>query len=108
LVVVSIGLFAIGEVLVNLNKVGGDLQILGGLRNLLPTFQDLKDSRRFLNGPGRLFTVFSGAGPPLLRSCLWREKAFSRRAEVRHRRHRGGRAPEGANNSRPAARWFLC
>ena len=66
-IVVSIGLFAIGEVLVNLeSKVGGEIfKVPKGLRNLLPTLQDLKDSRfAFLNGSvvGFFIGVLPGAG----------------------------------------------
>ena len=49
----TVGIFAIGEVLVNLESQGGAeiFKIAKGLRNLLPTLQDLKDCRfAFLNG----------------------------------------------------------
>jgi putative tricarboxylic transport membrane protein len=66
-IVVSIGLFAIGEVLVNLeSKTGGEIfKVPKGLRHLLPSLQDLKDSRfAFLNGSvvGFFIGVLPGAG----------------------------------------------
>src|SRR5438552_15240865 len=48
----TVGVFAIGEVLVNLESQGGAeiFKLAKGLRNLLPTLQDLKDCRfAFLN-----------------------------------------------------------
>src|SRR3954466_571456 len=52
-IVVAIGVFAIGEVLANLERreEAQMLPVPKGLRNLLPTVQDLKDSRfAFANG----------------------------------------------------------
>ncbi|HEX6003613.1 MAG TPA: tripartite tricarboxylate transporter permease, partial [Burkholderiales bacterium] len=52
-VVVAIGTFAIGEVLANLTSESGGqkFEVPRGLRNLLPNWQDIKDSRfAFLNG----------------------------------------------------------
>ena len=52
----TVGIFAIGEVLVNLESQGGAeiFKLARGLRNLLPTLQDLKDCRfAFLNGSDR-------------------------------------------------------
>ena len=60
----TVGIFAIGEVLVNLESQGGAeiFKIAKGLRNLLPTLQDLKDCRfAFLNGS---MSVFSSARFP--------------------------------------------
>ncbi len=74
-IVVAIGVFALGEVLVNM-ETHEDTQLLPvpkGLKNLLPTLQDMKDCRfAFLNGSVVGFLV--GALP-------------------------GGGSPEGANNS---------
>ena len=43
----TVGIFAIGEVMVNLESQGGAeiFKLAKGLRNLLPTLQDLKDCR---------------------------------------------------------------
>src|ERR1044072_9815824 len=60
----TVGVFAIGEVLVNLETQGGAeiFKLAKGLRNLLPTWQDLKDCRfAFLNGS--LVGFFVGALP---------------------------------------------
>src|SRR5258705_425780 len=63
-IVVAIGVFALGEVLANM-ETQEETQLLPvpkGLRNLLPTWQDLKDCRfAFLNGSGLGFLV---AAPP--------------------------------------------
>src|SRR4030095_1517838 len=66
-VVVAIGVFALGEVLAAMQ--GGDkaqaLPVPKGLRNLMPTLQDLKDCRvAFLNGSviGFLIGVLARAG----------------------------------------------
>ena len=49
----TVGIFAVAEVLINLeSRIGGEiLKIPRGIKNLLPTLQDLKDCRfAFLNG----------------------------------------------------------
>jgi putative tricarboxylic transport membrane protein len=105
-IVVSIGLFAIGEVLVNLeSQNGGEIfKVPKGLRALLPTLQDLKDSRfAFLNGSvvGFFIGVLPGAGSTIASFLSYGlEKAFSRRAEKFGTGViEGVAAPEGANNS---------
>src|SRR5258705_12687877 len=65
-IVVAIGLFAIGEALGNMEirEQAQALPVPKGLRNLLPTVQDLKDSRfAFLNGSviGFLIGILPGA-----------------------------------------------
>ncbi|HXG49965.1 MAG TPA: tripartite tricarboxylate transporter permease [candidate division Zixibacteria bacterium] len=105
-VVVSIGLFAIAEVLVNLEtKSGGEIfKVPKGLRNLLPSLQDLKDSRfAFLNGSvvGFFIGVLPGAGSTIASFLSYGlEKAVSRRPEkFGSGVIEGVAAPEGANNS---------
>ena len=105
-IVVSIGLFAIGEVLVNLeSKTGGEIfKVPKGLRNLLPSLQDLKDSRfAFLNGSvvGFFIGVLPGAGSTIASFLSYGlEKASSRRADKFGTGViEGVAAPEGANNS---------
>jgi putative tricarboxylic transport membrane protein len=105
-VIVSVGLFAIGEVLVNLeSKSGTDIfRVPKGLRNLLPTVRDLKDSRfAFLNGSlvGFFIGVLPGAGSTIASFLSYGlEKAFSRRPEKFGTGViEGVAAPEGANNS---------
>src|SRR5215831_2923336 len=66
-VVVAIGVFALGEVLacMETRAEGEALPVPKGLRNLLPTVQDLKDCRfAFLNGSvlGFLIGVLPGGG----------------------------------------------
>src|SRR5678816_2236289 len=66
-IVVAIGVFALGEVLANLEAVEEPqaLPVPKGLRNLLPTLQDLKDCRfAFANGSivGFLVGVLPGGG----------------------------------------------
>jgi putative tricarboxylic transport membrane protein len=105
-VVVAIGVFAIGEVLANMEEVtpAEPLPIPKGLRNLLPTMQDLKDCRfAFAQGSvlGFLIGVLPGAGSTIASFISYGvEKAFSRRREQFGTGVvEGVAAPEGANNS---------
>jgi putative tricarboxylic transport membrane protein len=105
-VVVAIGVFAIGEVLGNMEQREGAeaLPVPKGLRNLLPTLQDLKDSRfAFVNGSvvGFLIGVLPGAGSTIASFISYGlEKAVSRRPhEFGTGVIEGVAAPEGANNS---------
>ncbi len=105
-VVVAIGVFAIGEVLAGLETPGEArlLPVPKGLRNLLPTLQDLKDCRfAFANGSviGFLIGVLPGAGSTIASFISYGvEKAVSRRPEqFGSGVVEGVAAPEGANNS---------
>jgi putative tricarboxylic transport membrane protein len=105
-VVVAIGLFAIGEVLACMEARGEaqPLPVPKGLRNLLPTVQDLKDCRfAFVNGSviGFLIGVLPGAGSTIASFISYGvEKAASRRpGEFGRGVVEGVAAPEGANNS---------
>lgn len=105
-IVVSIGVFAVSEVLINLEaRAGAELfRIPKGLRNLLPTLQDLKDCRfAFLNGSivGFLIGVLPGAGSTISSFISYGlEKAVSRRPEKFGTGViEGVAAPEGANNA---------
>src|SRR2546425_1238213 len=106
LVGVAIGVFAIGEVLANMEARQETrlLPVPRGLRNLLPTVQDLKDCRfAFANGSviGFLIGVLPGAGSTIASFISYGlEKAVSRRRErFGTGVVEGGAAPEGANNS---------
>jgi putative tricarboxylic transport membrane protein len=105
-VVVAIGVFALGEVLGNLEEIEKSqlLPVPKGLRNLLPTVQDLKDSRfAFANGSivGFLIGCLPGGGSTIASFISYGiEKAVSRRPEqFGHGVVEGVAAPEGANNS---------
>jgi putative tricarboxylic transport membrane protein len=105
-IVASVGIFAIAEVLSNLESEAGPelFKIPNGLRNLLPTMQDLKDSRfAFLNGSviGFFIGVLPGAGSTIASFISYGiEKAFSRHPEKFGTGVvEGVAAPEGANNS---------
>jgi putative tricarboxylic transport membrane protein len=105
-VVVAIGVFAIGEVLANMEEStpAEPLPIPKGLRNLLPTLQDLKDCRfAFAQGSvlGFVIGVLPGAGSTIASFISYGvEKAFSRRREEFGTGVvEGVAAPEGANNS---------
>jgi len=105
-VVVAIGVFAIAEVLANMEAREETrlLPVPKGLRNLLPTVQDLKDCRfAFANGSvvGFLIGVLPGAGSTIASFiCYGLEKAVSRRSErFGTGVVEGVAAPEGANNS---------
>ena len=105
-VVVAIGVFALGEVLGNMEsqKEAQILPVPKGLRNLLPTWQDLKDCRfAFLNGSviGFLIGVLPGAGSTIASFISYGvEKAVSKHPEKFGTGvPEGVAAPEGANNS---------
>jgi putative tricarboxylic transport membrane protein len=105
-VVVAIGIFAIGEVLANVEarEEAQALPVPRGLRNLLPTMRDLKDCRfAFVNGSviGFLVGVLPGAGSTIASFISYGvEKAVSRRRdEFGTGVIEGVAAPEGANNS---------
>jgi putative tricarboxylic transport membrane protein len=105
-VVVAIGIFALGEVLANMEhrEEPKALPVPKGLRNLLPTVQDLKDCRfAFLNGSvlGFLVGVLPGAGSTIASFLSYGvEKAVSsRREQFGTGVVEGVAAPEGANNS---------
>jgi len=105
-VVVAIGIFALGEVLANMETPEQTqmVPVPKGLRNLLPTLQDLKDCRfAFVNGSviGFLVGVLPGAGSTIASFLSYGvEKAVSRRREEFGTGvPEGVAAPEGANNS---------
>ena len=105
-VVVAIGVFALGEVLANLEEIEKSqlLPVPKGLRNLLPTVQDLKDSRfAFANGSivGFLIGCLPGGGSTIASFISYGiEKAVSKRPEqFGNGVVEGVAAPEGANNS---------
>jgi putative tricarboxylic transport membrane protein len=105
-VVVAIGVFAIGEVLASMHERGGTTAIAApkGLRNLMPTMQDLKDSRfAFANGSvvGFFIGILPGAGSTIASFISYGiEKAVSRHPEkFGHGVVEGVAAPEGANNA---------
>lgn len=105
-VIVAIGVFALGEVLGNM-ETREETQMLPvpkGLRNLLPTKQELKDCRfAFLNGSviGFLIGVLPGAGSTIASFISYGiEKAVSKHPEKFGTGvPEGVAAPEGANNS---------
>jgi putative tricarboxylic transport membrane protein len=105
-VIVAIGVFAVGEVLANMEESAAPqaLPIPKGLRNLLPTWQDLKDCRfAFANGSiiGFVIGVLPGAGSTIASFISYGvEKAVSKRREQFGTGViEGVAAPEGANNS---------
>jgi putative tricarboxylic transport membrane protein len=105
-IVVSIGIFAVGEVLVNLESRGGTefFRIPSGVKNLLPSLKELKDCRfAFFNGSivGFFIGVLPGAGSTISSFISYGlEKAFSRHPEKFGTGViEGVAAPEGANNS---------
>ena len=102
----TVGIFAIAEVLVNLESRGGAqlFTLAKGLRNLLPTLQDIKDCRfAFLNGSliGFFVGALPGAGATVASFLSYGlEKAVSRHPEKFGTGViEGVAAPEGANNA---------
>jgi putative tricarboxylic transport membrane protein len=105
-VAVAIGIFSVGEVLASL-EADEDVKLVPvpkGLKNLLPTLQDLKDCRfAFLNGSvvGFLVGALPGGGSTIASFLSYGlEKAVSRRRDAFGTGVvEGVAAPEGANNS---------
>jgi putative tricarboxylic transport membrane protein len=98
--------FALGEVLGNLEGREGTqmLPVPKGLRNLMPTWQDLKDCRfAFVNGSlvGFIIGVLPGAGSTIASFISYGiEKAVSKHPEKFGTGVvEGVAAPEGANNA---------
>jgi putative tricarboxylic transport membrane protein len=101
-----VGIFAVAEVLINLESRGGSevMKIPRGLKNLLPTLQDLRDCRfAFLNGSviGFVVGALPGAGATVASFLSYGlEKAVSRHPEKFGTGViEGVAAPEGANNA---------
>jgi putative tricarboxylic transport membrane protein len=105
-VIVAIGVFAVGEVLGNMEpaKPAEMLPVPKGLRNLLPTWEDMKRCRfAFVNGSvvGFLIGVLPGAGATIASFISYGvEKAASNHPEeFGQGAIEGVAAPEGANNA---------
>ena len=105
-IIVAIGVFAIGEVIGNMQsaKPMEMLPVPRGLRNLLPTREDMKRSRfAFLNGSlvGFFIGILPGAGSTIASFMSYGiEKGFSKHPEeFGHGAIVGVAAPEGANNA---------
>jgi putative tricarboxylic transport membrane protein len=105
-IVVAIGVFALGEVINNMerNQVSQMLPVPKGLRNLLPNRDELKACRfAFLNGSvvGFIIGILPGAGSTVASFISYGvEKAVSRHPEKFGTGvPEGVAAPEGANNA---------
>ena len=105
-VIVAIGVFAIGEVMSNVERSRPPdmLPVPKGLRNLMPTWQDMKDCRfAFINGSvvGFIIGILPGAGATISSFLSYGiEKAVSRHPErFGTGVIEGVAAPEGANNA---------
>ena len=105
-VIVAIGVFAVGEVLGNMEpaKPTEMLPVPKGLRNLMPTGEDMRRCRfAFVNGSvvGFLIGVLPGAGSTIASFISYGvEKAVSRHPEeFGQGAIEGVAAPEGANNA---------
>jgi putative tricarboxylic transport membrane protein len=104
--VVAIGVFAIAEVLASI-EAGEDAMLLPvprGVRNLLPSYDELKACRfAFLNGSvtGFVLGCLPGAGATIASFIAYGlEKAVSKHPEkFGHGAPEGVAAPEGANNA---------
>jgi len=105
-VVVAIGIFALGEVIGNMERreEGQLLPVPKGFRNLFPNWEELKACRfAFINGSivGFLIGVLPGAGSTIASFLSYGlEKAVSKHPEKFGTGvPEGVAAPEGANNS---------
>jgi putative tricarboxylic transport membrane protein len=105
-IVVAIGVFAIGEVLGNIEPTepASMIPVPKGLRNLMPTWDDMKRCRfAFANGSivGFLIGLLPGAGATIASFISYGlEKAVSRHPEeFGQGAIEGVAAPEGSNNA---------
>ena len=105
-VIVAIGIFAVGEVMSNMepDKPLDMLPVPKGLKNLLPTWQDMKDCKyAFLNGSlvGFFIGILPGAGATISSFLSYGiEKSYSKHPEKFGTGViEGVAAPEGANNA---------
>jgi putative tricarboxylic transport membrane protein len=105
-IIVAIGVFAVGEVLGNMEpaKAAEMLPVPKGLKNLLPTWEDMRRCRfAFVNGSviGFLIGVLPGAGSTIASFMSYGiEKAVSKHPEeFGEGAIEGVAAPEGANNA---------
>jgi putative tricarboxylic transport membrane protein len=105
-IIVAIGVFAVGEVLGNMEpaKAPDMLPVPKGLRNLMPTWEDMRKCRfAFVNGSvvGFLIGILPGAGSTIASFMSYGiEKAVSKHPEeFGHGAIEGVAAPEGANNA---------
>ena len=105
-VIVAIGVFAVGEVLGNMEPAepAEMLPVPKGLRNLMPTWDDMKRCRfAFVNGSvvGFLIGILPGAGSTIASFMSYGlEKAVSKHPEeFGQGAIEGVAAPEGANNA---------
>src|SRR6476661_4066309 len=105
-IIVAIGVFAVGEVLGNMEpaKPAEVLPVPKGFRNLMPTWDDMKRCRfAFVNGSvvGFLIGILPGAGSTIASFMSYGiEKAVSKHHEAfGHDAIEGVAAPEGANNA---------
>jgi putative tricarboxylic transport membrane protein len=105
-IIVAIGVFAVGEVLANMEpqKAAEMLPVPKGLRKLLPTWDDMKRCRfAFVNGSvvGFLIGILPGAGSTIASFMSYGiEKAVSKHPEEFGKGAiEGVAAPEGANNA---------
>jgi putative tricarboxylic transport membrane protein len=105
-IIVAIGVFAIGEVLGNMEPAtpAEVLPVPKGLRNLLPTWDDMKRCRfAFVNGSvvGFFIGILPGAGSTIASFMSYGiEKAVSKHPEEFGKGAiEGVAAPEGANNA---------
>ena len=105
-VIVAIGIFAVGEVMASMEpaKAPDMLPVPKGLKNLMPTWQDMKDCRfAFVNGSlvGFLIGILPGAGSTISSFLSYGiEKAVSKHPEKFGTGViEGVAAPEAANNA---------
>jgi putative tricarboxylic transport membrane protein len=105
-IIVAIGVFAVGEVLGSMEpaKPPDMLPVPKGLRNLLPTWEDMRKCRfAFVNGSvvGFLIGILPGAGSTIASFMSYGiEKAVSKHPEEFGKGAiEGVAAPEGANNA---------
>ena len=105
-IIVAIGVFAVGEVLGNMEpaKPAEMLPVPKGLKNLMPTWEDIKKCRfAFLNGSvvGFLIGILPGAGSTIASFISYGiEKGVSKHPEEFGKGAiEGVAAPEGSNNA---------
>jgi TctA family transporter len=103
-IVVAVGTFAIGEIIANLGAPGGPRLVTGGVSNLLPTRQDIKQALAPIlrgTGIGAFFGVLPGTGPAVASFASYMLEKRIAKDPLRFGRGaiEGVAGPEAANNA---------
>jgi TctA family transporter len=103
-IVLAVGTFAIGEIIANLGAPGGPRLVTSGVRNLLPTRQDIKQALAPIlrgTGIGAFFGVLPGTGPAVasFASYMLEKRIAKDPSRFGRGAIEGVAGPEAANNA---------